>query len=102
MTGPGPMSRNRRVQRLLDAARKHGWEAKQTYLRYSNAPNTLVWTLHPEPNPEGYTLTVYPGENHAATVYADLPGERDWVPVSQRKALALIVEHRAGAQEDER
>lgn len=84
---------NRRVDRLLRVAHEHGWEASHSMLRYSNGPDSECWTLRPEPNPGGRTLTVYPGLNHSATVYADVPGNRDWSPITQRDALSLILEN---------
>ena len=91
---PRDVATNRRVQRLLAAARKHGWTVEHTLLHYSHRPSGECWTLRPDPNPEGYTLTVYGGPNHSATVYADLPGNPDWAKVSQRYAMWLMFEHR--------
>jgi hypothetical protein len=97
VTGPSTekdATGNRRVDRLLAAARKHGWGVSHSILRYSNGPSSECWNLRPDPNPEGYTLTVYRGRNHSATVYADIPGNRDWSPISQRDALSLMFETR--------
>lgn len=85
---------NRRVDRLLAAASRHGWGVSHTILRYTNGPSSECWTLRPDPNPSGYTLTVYRGRNHSATVYADIPGNRDWSPITQREAFALMLENR--------
>ena len=90
-------TRNRRVARLLAVAEKYGWSVEYTYLRFSRSPDSECWTLRPQPNPEGYTLTVYPGRNHSATVYAELPGERDWSPISQSRAFGLIAQSGATA-----
>lgn len=90
---------NRRVDRLLQAAHRHGWTVEHTVLRYANGPNSECWTLRPDPNPSGYMITVYRGRNHSAVVYADIPGNRDWSPITQQDAFALMLNNRVTSPE---
>lgn len=73
---------NRRVQRFLDAAEKHGWTVNQ-------------------PDPESSTWLVYPHSDHTeGFVVHDLPNDAVRVlradaykPVTQKEALATIEAH---------
>lgn len=90
------MSSNRRVRRILECATRCGWVVEHKTLTYSKNPDVECWTLRPDPNPDDATLTVYGGQNHSATVMADLPGDRDWSLVSQRYAMGYMGSHRSG------
>lgn len=85
---------NRRVARLLGAAKRHGWTIQHKVLRFTYGRDRECWTLRPDPDPENVSLTVYPGRNHSAVVYGELPGNRDWSPVTQRHAFQIILDHR--------
>lgn len=74
------MTATSRVQRILDAAAKYGWDVEDR--------NNNTWVVHP-PNtdllhPDGFVV-YNSGANGARVV-----SQSDWKPVSQRQALFLI------------
>lgn len=68
---------NNRVDSLLECARKNSLTVKESEWVEN------CWTIQGN---NGHSLTVYGGPNHTATVMGDLPGQRDWVEVTQRDA----------------
>jgi hypothetical protein len=92
VTTPPPTTGNRRVDRLLACATAQSWHVVHKVVTYTNADPQPYWVLTPIPNPDGYSLTVTANPNHGCEVLADLPGSRDWEPITQRRALAMMTE----------
>lgn len=81
MTSTATKTGNRRVDSLLDCARKHGLAVEPS------EHAARCWTIRGD---NGRSLTVYGESNHRAVVMGDLPGERDWIEVTQRHAKILM------------
>lgn len=78
-------SGNRRVDKILGVARKYG------YVVTASEHVENCWTIRPQRD-LGYSITVYGGPNHTASVMADLPGSKDWEPITQRHATSLLAD----------
>lgn len=72
---------NRRVDALLECASRHGLFVDES------EHVERCWTIRGN---NERSLTVYGEPNHAATVMGDLPGERDWIEVTQRHARFMM------------
>lgn len=80
-----PLTRNTRVDRLLEIARKYG---------HTVDPSSVAadcWVIRAVPD-HGVTLTVYAADNHSARVYLDAPWDRDWMLITQKRAVHLLTE----------
>lgn len=75
------MGDNRRVDALLRCAERHGLQVTAS----EHVEN--CWTVRGN---NSHSVTIYGGPNHSASVMGDLPGQRDWIEISQRRAMAVM------------
>lgn len=76
---------NWRLRRLFDVAVKYG----HTVTKSTNTRGCYrIW--QPDEDKVERHLIIYGGSNHA--VHIDLAGPRDWAPITQRHATALLVD----------
>lgn len=86
---------NRRVERLLNAAYRHGREVTQGRVERicSSDQHPYYYVI----SGGGYTLTLYPGARGSLVVMCDGPGAGQWQQITQRNAGFIIACSMEGA-----